>query len=230
MSVACEEGHFEIVKWLLTHGADTDDVMQPGYQGKTSMDFACQKGHLNIVEHLIRHHRIPPDTLEQWHPRLSSSDKIQLHQAACENLFHCQSFFTLVNIVRFTDIEPYKVIDEETSCLVLPSSSILRFQNFDDHVLFDRIANYICGGEDMLIMFITAQGDGRYNIKIETRSFSQLPAPVTLCINLMMAQDKQQFVRGEKREGEGRRRKRWWWRRRREREGTGREGMGKRRK
>jgi hypothetical protein len=45
-----------------------------------------------------------------------------MRQAAyCENLFH---------------IDPYKVIDEETGCLVLPSidSSILRFQNLDDHV------------------------------------------------------------------------------------------------
>ena len=147
MLIACWYGHFEIVQWLLTHGAAMD-VTRPSWQGKTPMDIACKKGHVNIVKHLIHHHKIPPDTLEQWHPRLSSSDKIQLHQAACENLFHCQSFFTLVNIVRFTDIEPYKVIDEETSCLVLPSSSILRFRNFDDHVLFDRIANYICGGED----------------------------------------------------------------------------------
>ena len=65
------------------------------------MDIACQQGHLNIVKHLIRHHGIPPDTFEQWHPRLSSSNKIQLHQAAIENLFDCQSFFTLATIVCY---------------------------------------------------------------------------------------------------------------------------------
>jgi hypothetical protein len=121
--------------------------MRPSFQGKTPIDIACTKGHVNIVKHLIHHHKIPPDTLEQWHPRLSSSDKKQLHQAACDNLFHGRSFFTLVRIVRLIDIEPFKVIDEETGCLVLPSSSILRFRNHHDHVLLDRIASYICGGE-----------------------------------------------------------------------------------
>ena len=114
MYIACQEGHFEIVQWLHTHGAAMD-VMRPSFQGKTPMDIACEKGHLNIVQHLIRHHRIPPDTLEQWHPRLSFSSKRQLHQAALQHLFDCQSFLTLATIVRYIKTEPYKV--------VVPSSS-----------------------------------------------------------------------------------------------------------
>ena len=135
MYIACQKGHFEIVQWLLTHGADTD-VMRPSFQGKTPMDIACSKGHLNIVQHLIRHHRIPPDTLEQWHPRLSSSNKLQLRQVAHENLFNCQSFLTLATIVRYINIEPYQVMNEETGRLVVPKSSILRFRRRNQQLLW----------------------------------------------------------------------------------------------
>ena len=148
MFIACEFGHFEIVKWLLTHGADTD-VMRPGYQGKTPMDIACFKGHLNIVQHLIRLHKIPPHTLEQWYPRLSSSNKRQLRQTAHENLFDCQSFLTFATIVCYIKTEPYQVMDEETGRLVVPRSSILRFrrQVVKRHLLW-MIAGYICGAEE----------------------------------------------------------------------------------
>ena len=148
MWFACQEGHLEIVQWLHTHGAAMD-VMRPGYQGKTPMDIACQQGHLNIVQHLIRHHRIPPDTLEQWHPRLSSSNKLQLRQVAHENLFNCQSFLTLATIVCYIKTEPYQVMNEETGRLVVPRSSILIFrrQVVKRHLLW-MIAGYICGGEE----------------------------------------------------------------------------------
>ena len=147
MLIACWEGHFEIVQWLLTHGADTD-VMRPTWQGKTPMDIACQQGHLNIVQHLIRHHRVPPDTFKQWHPRLSSSNKIQLRQTARENLFDCQSFLTLATIICYIKTEPYQVMNEETGRLVVPRSSILRFRNIDDHVFLNRIVHCICGEEE----------------------------------------------------------------------------------
>ena len=147
MQITCKKGHFEIVKWLSAHGAATDDVTRPGYQGKTSMDFACEHGHLNIVQHLIRHHRIPPDTLEQWHPRLSSSNKRQLRQTARENLFDCQSFLTLATIVRYINIEPYQVMDEETGRLVIPRKSILIFRRRNQHLLWS-VASYLCGGEE----------------------------------------------------------------------------------
>ena len=113
------------------------------------MDIACQQGHLNIVQHLIRHHRIPPDTLEQWYPRLSSSNKIQLRQAARENLFNCQSFLTLATIVCYIKTEPYQVMSKETGRLVVPKSSILIFrrQVVKRHLLW-MIAGYICGGEE----------------------------------------------------------------------------------
>ena len=147
MWFACQKGHFEIFQWLLTHGADTD-VMRPSFQGMTPMDKACQKGHLNIVQHLIRHHRIPPDTLEQWHPRLSSSNKIQLRQVAHENLFNCQSFLTFATIVRYIKIEPYQVMNEETGRLVVPRSSILMFRHQHGRMLLRMVASYICGGEE----------------------------------------------------------------------------------
>jgi len=146
MFIACQNAHFEVVRWLLTHGADTD-VMRPTWQGMTSMDFACQQGYLNIVQHLICHHRMSPDTLEQWHPRLSSSNKIQLCQAARENLFDCQSFLTLATIVRYINIEPYQVMNEETGRLVIPRNSILIFRRRNQHLLWS-VANYICGGEE----------------------------------------------------------------------------------
>ena len=149
MFIACQNGHFEIVQWLHTHGAAMD-VMRPTWQGMTPMDIACQKGHLNIVQHLIRHHKIPPDTLEQWHPRLSYSNKIQLRQAAHEHLFHCQSFLTLATIVCYiNNIEPYEVMNEETGRLVVPRSSILMFrrQVVKRHLLW-MIAGYIYGGEE----------------------------------------------------------------------------------
>ena len=153
--IVCENGHLEIVKWLLTHGADTD-VMRPSFQGKKPMDIACQQGHLNIVQHLIRHHRIPPDTLEQWHPRLSSSNKIQLHQAAHENFFDCQSFLTLATIVRYIKTEPYKVVVPSSSSifvrLVIPRSSILIFRRRNQQLLW-LVAGYICGGEETRHMY-----------------------------------------------------------------------------
>ena len=147
MFIACEKGHLEIVQWLLAHGADTD-VTRPCWQGKTPMDSACQEGHLNIVQHLIRHHRIPPDTLMPWYPRLSSSNKIQLHQAARENLFDCQSFLTLATIVCYIKTEPYEVMNEETGRLVVPRSSILRFRRQHGRMLLRMVADYICGGEE----------------------------------------------------------------------------------
>ena len=148
MFIACWKGHLEIVQWLHAHGAAMD-VMQPSWQGMTPMDIACEKGHLNIVQHLIRHHRIPPDTLEQWHPRLSSSNKIQLRQVAHENLFNCQSFLTLATIVCYIKTEPYQVMNEETGRLVVPRSSILIFrrQVVKRHLMW-MIAGYICGGEE----------------------------------------------------------------------------------
>ena len=166
MLYACFFGHFEIVKWLHTHGADID-VMRPSQQlmyssvvgmsgwsfrGMTPIDIACQQGHLNIVQHLIRHHRIPPDTLEQWHPRLSSSNKIQLRQVAHENLFNCQSFLTLATIVRYINIEPYQVMNEETGRLVVPRSSILIFRRRNQQLLW-LVAGYICGGEETRHMY-----------------------------------------------------------------------------
>ena len=58
---------------------------------------------------------------------------------------------------------------------------------------------------DMLIMFITTRG--RYNIKVKTSViFTVTGAGNSVYYNLMMAQDTQQFVRGERRE-ERRRRK-----------------------
>ena len=104
MQIVCKKGHLKIVQWLYTHGyphGTAKDITRPGYQGKTSMDFACQEGHLNIVQHLIRHHKMPPETIEQWHPRLSSSNKMQLHQAAREKFFDCQSFLTLATIICY---------------------------------------------------------------------------------------------------------------------------------
>ena len=148
MLIACQNGHFEIVQWLHTHGAAMD-VMRPSFQGMTPMDKACSKGHLNIVQHLVRHHRIPHDTFKQWHPRLSSSNKSQLHQAARENLFDCQSFLTFATIICYIKTEPYQVMDEETGRLVVPRSSILIFrrQVVKRHLLW-MIAGYICGGEE----------------------------------------------------------------------------------
>ena len=148
MLIACQNGHLEIVQWLHTHGAAMD-VMRPTWRGKTPMDSACEEGHLNIVQHLIRHHRIPHDTLEQWHPRLSSSNKIQLCQTARENLFDCQSFLTFATIICYIKTEPYQVMDEETGRLVVPRSSILIFrrQVVKRHLLW-MIAGYICGGEE----------------------------------------------------------------------------------
>ena len=143
---ACYNGHLEIVQWLHAHGAAMD-VTRPSWQGMTPMDIACQKGHLNIVQHLIRHHRIPPDTLEQWYPRLSSSNKLQLRQVAHENLFNCQSFLTLATIVRYINIEPYQVMNEETGRLVVPRSSILIFRRRNQQLLW-LVAGYICGGEE----------------------------------------------------------------------------------
>ena len=148
---ACQDGHLEIVRWLHSHGAAMD-VMRQIWQGKTPMDIACEKGHLNIVQHLIRHHRIPPDTLEQWHPRLSSSNKIQLCQVACENLFNCQSFLTFATIVRYIKIEPYQVMDEETGRLVVPRNSILIFRRRNQKLLW-LVADYICGGEETRHMY-----------------------------------------------------------------------------
>ena len=105
-----------------------------------------------MVKHIIHHHKIPPDTLEQWPAGLSSSNKRQLRQAARDNLFDCQSFLTLATIVRCINTEPYKVVVPSSSGifvrLVIPRSSILRFRNIDDHLFLDRIAHYICGGEE----------------------------------------------------------------------------------
>ena len=148
MWIACQNGHLEIVQWLLTHGADTD-VMRPTWYGMTPMDIACQQGHLNIVQHLIHHHRMPHCTLTPWHPRLSYSNKRQLHQAARENVFACQSYFTLATIICDIDIEQYKVL-EETGHLVVPGSSILRFRRFNNakRRLLWMVASFICGGKD----------------------------------------------------------------------------------
>ena len=165
MWIACETGHFEIVQWLLTHGADTD-VMRPSFQGKTPMDSACQRGHLHIIKHLIHHHSMTPATLEHWYPKLSSYNKRRLRQAADENLFDCQSFLTLATIVRCINIEPYKVVVPSSTgsfvrlvnvwcrCkkkkerdYVIPRSSILIFRRRNQHLLWS-VASYICGGEE----------------------------------------------------------------------------------
>ena len=150
MYIACAKGHLEIVQWLITHGADTD-VTRPSFQGKTPIDRACEKGHLNIVQYLIHHHRMSPDTLEQWHPRLSYSSKRQLHRAALQHLFDCQSFLTLATIVRYIKTEPYKVVVPSSSGifvrLVIPRSSILIFRRRNQHLLWS-VASYLCGGEE----------------------------------------------------------------------------------
>ena len=150
MWIVCHQGHFEIVRWLYENGA-VEDTMRP-CQGWTPMDIACHQGqqeHLNIVKHLIHCHKIPSDTLEQWHSKLSSSNKIQLHQAARENLFDCQSFFTLATIVCYINTEPREVVNEETGRRVVPRSSILIFRRqVVKPRLLRMVASYICGGED----------------------------------------------------------------------------------
>ena len=98
--------------------------------------------------------RIPPleqwleQWHEQWHPRLSYSNKIQLHQAAHENLLDCQCFLTLATIVCFIKTEPYEVMNEETGHLVVPSSCILMFRYQHRRILLRMIASYLCGGEE----------------------------------------------------------------------------------
>ena len=168
MFFACQEGQFEIVQWLHTHGAATD-VMRPTWTiprrtvadktvVMTPMDIACQKGHLNIVKHLIHHHNISLtlymyknvvhcQSFKHWYPRLSIHNKDQLRQAAIENVVHCQSFFALATIVSCINIEPYKVMNEETGRLVVPKSSILRFRRQHGGMLLRMIASYLCGGK-----------------------------------------------------------------------------------
>ena len=147
---ACQEGHFEIVQWLLARGAALD-ITRPSKNGATPIGKACQRGHLHIIKHLIHHHSMTPDTLEQWHPRLSSYNKRRLRQAADENLFDCQSFLTLATIVRCINIKPYKVVVPSSTGsfvrLVIPRSSILIFRRRNQHLLWS-VASYICGGEE----------------------------------------------------------------------------------
>ena len=121
MLYACHQGHFEIVQWLHAHGA-TMDVKRPRNDGVTPMLVACFKGHLEIVQWLLTH-GADTNVIRRLYPRLSYSDKRQLHQAARENLFDCQSFLTLATIVRYINIEPYQVMNEETGRLVIPRSS-----------------------------------------------------------------------------------------------------------
>ena len=117
-------------------------------------------------KHCTTSHSSPqntPDTFEQWHPRLSSSNKIQLCQAAHENLFDCQSFFTLATIICYINIEPYQVMNEETGRLVVPRSSILILRRQNRRWLW-LIADYICGGKETrhiwhLIRIETVQSD-----------------------------------------------------------------------
>ena len=145
MYIACQNGHFEIVQWLHAHGA-TMDVTRPRNDGVTPMLVACFKGHLEIVQWLLTH-GADTNVIRRLYPRLSYSDKRQLHQAARENLFDCQSFLTLATIVRYINIEPYQVMNEETGRLVIPRSSILIFRHRNQHLLWS-VARYICGGEE----------------------------------------------------------------------------------
>lgn len=148
MMTTCEHGYIVIVKWLLTHGCDITDITRLNWKRWSPIGFACQEGHLNIVQHIIRQNRIPPNTLEDWHPRLSSSNKIQLRQAAHDNFFDCQSFLTLATIVCYINIEPYKKVNEETSRIVVPRSSILIFRHqIVKRRLLRMVASYLCGGE-----------------------------------------------------------------------------------
>ena len=173
MYIACQNGHLEIVRWLHAHGADTD-VMRPSFHGMTPIFIACSKGHLNVVKHLIHHHRIPHDTLEQWYPELSSSNKRQLRQAARENVFDCQSFFTLRTIVCCINIEPYQVMNEENpGRLVVSSSSLLSFRSIDDHVFLDRIADYICGDKRTRKMWCLIQKKRLFMSDLEQQDWIQ---------------------------------------------------------
>ena len=50
ISVACSNGHFEIVKCLVTHKSDAEI---PNYYGLTCLMIACRQGHLEIAQYLI---------------------------------------------------------------------------------------------------------------------------------------------------------------------------------
>jgi hypothetical protein len=54
MSIACQEGHFEIVQWLHANDAAMN-ITRPENDGRTPMFFACEKGHFEIVQWLHTH-------------------------------------------------------------------------------------------------------------------------------------------------------------------------------
>jgi len=123
----------------------------------TPIDVVCEEGHSNIVQHFIRHHRMPtelrmpPNTFEQW-PRLSQFFQQNSTPSSCshENLFDCQSFFTLATIICYINIEPYRVMNEETS--VVPRSSVLILRRQNRRWLW-LVADYICGGKETRHIF-----------------------------------------------------------------------------
>ncbi len=52
LHVACYQGHLEVVKTLVTHGARTDKG--GGSDNRTPLHSACQGGHKDMVEYLIQ--------------------------------------------------------------------------------------------------------------------------------------------------------------------------------
>ena len=50
LAATASEGYFELVKWLVTNGAD---VSKKDHDGKTALKIAKEKKFSNIVKHLI---------------------------------------------------------------------------------------------------------------------------------------------------------------------------------
>ena len=51
--VACQNGHIEVVKYLVEHGANINKGNNNN--NATPLDIACEKGHEKVVKYLVEH-------------------------------------------------------------------------------------------------------------------------------------------------------------------------------
>ncbi|KAF8454431.1 hypothetical protein BDZ91DRAFT_747554 [Kalaharituber pfeilii] len=62
LSIAAENGHVSLVKWLLCQRCIQPNL--PCKYGRTALSFAAQKGHLQVVEELLRRSDINPNIVD----------------------------------------------------------------------------------------------------------------------------------------------------------------------
>lgn len=89
LSHACENGHFQMVNWLLDHGAD---IETKDYRNRTPLSFAAEGGHATVVKELLDRGAKLEDTDYKWGRAPISWAAVNGHTSVVQQLLNAGAY------------------------------------------------------------------------------------------------------------------------------------------